>query len=354
MEAEEAEGAEGAEEFKAKLVSTYSTIIDIIKLNGRKGVVSFKRQETYRKAIDIVNEINLEDFDNLDKVIEHLKNELTLKPRKVMEQMIKNDGLVILEDKEPYYSAQIKNGTIVGENNVDVFKELSKLTGIGIGIGPSGIKELMEMGIKSIDELKEIYKKDKFASFRKGLKGPLIKYFTGMVHDSGKNERNVITKWKEIIDKVISGFDVKFGIAGSYYREASLVGDIDYVVVAKNNVILYESMIGIMEGLKKNIKTLLTEKDPKKGDECVLKAWIIGVGGAENIKIEIYGYSGCSFEIAHFARSAETELQKKIRYHANRLGYKLSATGLYHRENDKIVDGIDTLDELFKKLDWKG
>ena len=103
------------------------------------------------------------------------------------------------------------NGKIVkkeGNENLEAFQNLNALTGIGIGIGDAAIKELAEMGYSSIAELKKIYDTDQFKNFRKGIRGPLCKYFEGTVRIE-KMSREEATKWKTTIDSLISSIEYR-------------------------------------------------------------------------------------------------------------------------------------------------
>ncbi len=154
--------------FSNDLVLTYETILDLSKINGDSGIANRKRQETYANAVIIVKEtdicLNILNFvNNLDL--------LTEKPKKIMKELFAK-GQVILEKKEPYNGVTIKNGKIVDgeiDKNLEAFKNLSVLTGIGIGVGDSGIKELIKMEFKTIDQLKIIYEENKFVNFRKNV-----------------------------------------------------------------------------------------------------------------------------------------------------------------------------------------
>jgi predicted nucleotidyltransferase len=377
--------------FIKDLINCYEVMLDLIKINGDSGIVNKKRKETYQKAIEFVK--GVDTSVDIQTFIKKISTGLTEKPKKIMKELFAN-GEVTLEDKSPYNGATIKNGKVVGaEEEIEAFKNLSVLVGIGIGLGDAGVKDLVRMGYTSIDELRLLYEKDKFESFRKGLQGPLRKYFEGTVRIE-KMSREEATKWRdtisEIVEKVISEIDddeiiIKHKIGGSYARKKEEIGDIDYVVVvndkkdqSKANITLYNLMNNVLDLITEvnDIGNLLVELDsvtetpskPIKGKRysTSIKLWF--KVGKLKTKVEIYGYSNTDFVFPYFARSAEVNLQKKVKMQALRNGYKLSPWSLDLKDTDMSIetvpeqvelirqklgkDKIETIKELFEFLDY--
>lgn len=378
------------QEFKKDLIKTYEILLDIIKINGDSGIVNKKRQETYRRAIDYVKELDVKELDvdlSLESFIKELSC-LTEKPKKLMKELFTN-GEVVLENKSPYNGITIKKGNIVGEEEtIMAFKNLSILTGIGIGLGNSGVKDLIKMGFTSIDQLKIIYEQNKFENFRKGLKIPLCKYFEGTVRIE-KMSREEATKWKNIINEIVdisideigSNADqnnfCKHKIAGSYARKQEQIGDIDYIIVVNgknSNNILYNIMNSVLDKLTEvtvigeDLKVELdsvTETPSKaiigKRYTTAIKLWF--KVGILKTKIEIYGYTDAEFCFPYFARSGEVNLQKKVKLLAIKKGYKLSPFGLFLKESDEEIDKtivsekigknkIESIRDLFNILEY--
>ncbi len=332
--------------FSKNLISTYEIILDLIKMNGDTGIVNKKRQETYKRAVNAVKDVGTDKSPV--EFTKELGLILTEKPKKIMKELF-TKGQVTLEDKIPYNGATIKNGRIVGEdtNELEAFKNLSILTGIGIGLGDSGIKDLIRIGYTSIDQLKEIYEQDKFAKFRKGLQGPLRKYFEGNVRIE-KMSREEATKWRdtifEIVNSVIMEEDVivKHKIAGSYARKRDEIGDIDYVVVVNGsnaNQALYNIMNNILDKLAEvteiggdlSVELDSVTETPSKAVKgkrysTAIKMWF--KVGSLKTKVEIYGYANTEFIFPYFARAGEVDLQKKVKMQALKKGYKLSPFGI--------------------------
>jgi DNA polymerase/3'-5' exonuclease PolX len=384
--------------FAKDIISTYEIIFELIRINGDSGIVNRKRQETYKKAITTVKEIDTKL--ELSKFVSCLEDTLTEKPKKIMKDLLKK-GEVILEDKPPYNGTIVRNGKIVGEegNEMEAFKNLSILSGIGIGLGDSGIKELVKMGYNSIEQLKDIYEEDKFENFRKGLQGPLRKYFEGTVRIE-KMSREEAGKWGDVISKIVENAVVlledseketviiKHKMAGSYARKQKEIGDIDYLIVVndktdpeKANNVLYKIMLNVLDDLAevndidpdKSFPVSLdsvTETPSKaikdKRYTTAIKMWF-KVGNLKT-KIEIYGYTNTQFVFPYFARAGEVNLQKKVKLHALKRGYKLSPWGLDFKDTDKSIENdseqiylikqkigkekIETIRELFDFLNY--
>ncbi len=360
--------------FKNKLIATYEIILDLVKMNGDAGIVNKKRQETYKRAIASVKELNHEL--NPVAFTKELDLILTEKPKKIMKELFVK-GEVILENKPPYNGVTIKNGKIIKEENNDLeaFKNLSILSGIGIGIGDSGIKDLIRSGYTSVEQLKTIYEQDKFINFRKGLQGPLCKYFEGTFRIE-KMSREEATKWRDVISTIVdsvinehgdTGSNFKHKIAGSYARSRSInpqqkIGDIDYVVVSngpKSNTSLYEIMNNILDQLSEVTKIddlpvkldSVTETPSKavKGRKysTSIKMWF--KIGSLKTKIEIYGYANTEFIFPYFARAGDVDLQKKVKIQALKKGYKLSPWSLDLKDTDISIDTIPEQVELIRQ-----
>jgi len=365
------------ESFKNVLLSTYEIILDIIKMNGDNGIVNRKRQETYYRAIHELS--NLSTEQELGNFVKELNSVLTEKPKKIMKELLSSDQIT-LDQKAPYNGIIIKNGKILTEegeiDELEAFKNLSILAGIGIGIGVSGIKDLIKMGYSSIEELKIEYEKDKLASFRKGLQTPLCKYFEGTVRIE-KMSREEATKWRDklssIIDDVItaySSFEIKHKIAGSYARKKQEIGDIDYIIVVNSNSansdpnsdpnsILYKIMNKVLDKLteitciggEEEVEFESVTETPSKAIKgkrysTSIKMWF--KIGLQKRKIEIYGYTNAKFIYPFFARSAEVNLQKKLKMQAIRHGYKLSPWSLDLKDTDICIETIPEQVELIE------
>lgn len=375
-------------DFKNDLISTYNEIINIIRIYGDTDIVNKKRQDTYLKSINIINHIHTDD---LLKFIDLLNSSLTEKPKKIMNALYLK-GEIKLDDKYPYNGYIIKKGELIGDlSYINSFKNISILVGKGIGIGDIGVKELINMGYSSIEQLKKEYNENKLVNLRKGLRNPLLKYFKGNVRLE-KMSREEATKWKIILKNIInnqiinnSDVNIKHKISGSYARGKEYIGDIDYVIVVnhkdnkKANDILYNLMINILDKLTEvtdigNLKVSLDSvvEIPIKSDNIkrystCIKLWF-NVDDKKT-KIEIYGYTNTKFIYPYFARSANVNLQKKVKLQAMRKGLKLSPWGLIIKDTDINIEdqpkyiefikdkleknSIDSIKDIFTILDYK-
>jgi len=342
------------EEFKNDLLATYQAIVDIIKYRGISGIVNQKRQETYIGAIEIVKE---QQADSM--FIQRLESLLTLKPSKIMKDLFK-DGQVTMENKEPYNGVTIRYGEIISPTeNIQAFRNLSILLGIGIGIGPESVKNLIQLGYSTIDELKEIYERDKFADFRKGLQGPLIKYFEGM-HRTIKMTREDASKWAKILEDIVNDIvkgdvNITHSMAGSYARGKEEIGDIDYLIVVNgpdSGNKLYEIMNCLLDRLSTKLENVqeiletpsLPPKDKNKRYSTSIKMWFKNATGGSGTKVEIYGYSNAKFMFPFFARAGDVRQQKDVKFQAIKAGYKLGPWSL-----DKDDIDVENYPELIRK-----
>ena len=267
-----------------------------------------------------------------------------------------NNGYVILENKSPYYGLIISHG-ILSNNILQSYQNISFLTEIGIGIGDSSIKELVEMGYTNIDQIKNNYKE-----FRKGLKNPLNKYFKG--HISTNLTKEEATKWVIYFNKIIKNIDknIIFNIAGSYARGEDIIGDIDYVIVSKSDISLWNTMFKLYNRLSSiytnDISFDTALQYPKKYTNKKYYSTNIKILFKTKkgiIKVEIYGYSKCKFIYPYFSRTANTELQKKIKLYASKKNILLSPWGLIDKNTNDIVKGseyIKNIEDLYTFLNY--
>jgi DNA polymerase/3'-5' exonuclease PolX len=371
-------------EFVNELVSTFEILLDISRMGGDSGIANKRRQETYKKAIDIIN--NADTDNDISVFVKLMETSLTEKPKKFMKELLAK-GILVLDKKPPYNGIIIKRGKIVDndiDSNIEAFKNLSVLTGIGIGLGDSGTKELVKMGFKHIEQLQKEYDENKFVNFRKGLQGPLCRYFEGTVRIE-KMTREEATKWRDVISKIVTSvvaienpenaYNVEHKIAGSYARKQEMIGDIDYIIVVNSdsNQELYNIMMRVLDDLSEvtDIGNLPVELDlvsetPSRPNNTERYATSIKMWfkvGILKTKIEIYGYTNCEFVFPYFARSAEVNLQKKIKIHASKRGFRLSPYGLFLSNTDEEVSSqvifnkigknqISTIRNLFDFLEY--
>ena len=352
---------------KHELIQTYSTIIDIIRYGGDSGIVTNRRQQAYRTAIKVVRE--KEPVTNFYK---ELLAELTAKPAKVLKDIYK-DGKTVLEDKKPYHGMTIQNGKVVPNSDyakkyveeLESFGNLSHLTGIGIGIGDSSVQELIKMGYKNIDDLKKVYDENQFVDFRKGLNGPLCAYFEGSTREE-RMTREEASDWEVVLEAISEELKKKHKkllhkMAGSYARKKKTIGDIDYLLTIESAEEMYDILNEMLDKVSEINKVGSDEvvvdsveetpSKPKKDKRYAsgIKLWF--VRNDKKVKVEIYGYAlpADQWCFPYFARSGNVTLQKRIKYHASKKGYKLGAWSLDKRGTDTPVWEFPDGRELIKK-----
>lgn len=351
-----------------RLIKDFETIVAVVKHRGSGGIVNFKRIQTYKETVDLLQSLSEEPRFKDSKIntntkkqfLEFLKEHMKNKPKAfgLIKQVLETNKMQ-LENKPPYGGIVIKKGIIQDrqiENEIRGFSQLSRLLGKGTGLGNVSVNELIRMNYDSIEKLKKEYDKNKFEKFRKGLKTPLIKFFEGTTRED-KMPRKEATEWKKIISKMVTDISKKIKtpilheIAGSYARGREIIGDIDYVITVDNDKDLYKMMLALTEKLqkvtkvgKKSVKFVRFDEKPKPKNpkkerySTTIKLWFLGNDG-KHTKVEIYSYSQPSdhFIFSLFARSGSVWQQKKVRFHASKEGFKLSQWGIDKKGTDNSV-----------------
>ena len=108
------------------------------------------------------------------------------------------------------------------DENYYFIQELRKI----YGIGESNIEKILKAGIKSIDDLKEnthlLNDKQKIG----------LKYYKDL---NKRIPRDEYLKHKNILEKDLKGKDLTYDFVGSFRRESSNMGDIDFLVMKSDD-----------------------------------------------------------------------------------------------------------------------
>ncbi len=108
------------------------------------------------------------------------------------------------------------------DENYYFIQELRKI----YGIGESNIAKILKAGIKSIDELKDnthlLNDKQKIG----------LKYYKDL---NKRIPRDEYLKHKKILEKDLKGKDLTYDFVGSFRRESSHMGDIDFLVMKSDD-----------------------------------------------------------------------------------------------------------------------
>lgn len=195
------------------------------------------------------------------------------------------------------------------------------------GIGPKKAKELINMGILSVKELKE----NKLTEIQKiGLK-----YYKDLKKKIKRREAEDVKKMLEVEFKKLDK-NGEIVLAGSYYRGKKLLGDIDIVLVSnKNNL---KEFIDILSN--KNILIGSFGKNIKNNYSGLIRVNNI----VRHIDIHMVKKEMLEYHMLYF--SSGELYSRKIRKIAKEKGYKLNEKGLY--KNNKRLN--ITVKELYKLL----
>ncbi|ADO67492.1 putative family X DNA polymerase [Cafeteria roenbergensis virus] len=258
---------------------------------------------------------------------------------------------------EKGYIDELKGYTAPKNNKEDIIKNLEEV----INIGRSTAKELVESGVKSVDDLKKKVNTKKIEVNSKILLG--LKYYQKIQE---RIPRNHITEINEFIKNRINFLNKKekltaenkyiFKICGSYRRNKPTSGDIDILITQKNTS---KTSKYLDEHLPKIIQMF---KQPWKGNNFkpflidnltdITPTKYMGFAQFKNnlpFRIDIRFVSYDSFYTALLYFTGSDEFNKVMRNIAKDKGYKLSEYGLFKIDSKNQVP-IKSEEHVFKIL----
>ena len=204
------------------------------------------------------------------------------------------------------------------------------------GVGPKKAQELVNTGVKTIDELRT-RQNDLLNDIQKvGLK-----YYDQLLERIPRSEIEEYEKiFKENFDKVAKGSqDANFEIVGSYRRGAQTSGDIDVIITGKTGVV-YKAFVDellktgiILEVLSRgSSKTLVIAKLPGlyEGKERI----------ARRVDFLYAPPDEFAFAILYFTGSKT--FNTVMRQYGLDKGYTFNEHGIYRLENKKKGEKVET------------
>ena len=204
------------------------------------------------------------------------------------------------------------------------------------GVGPKKAQELVNTGVKTIDELRT-RQNDLLNDIQKvGLK-----YYDQLLERIPRSEIEEYEKiFKENFDKVVKGSpDANFEIVGSYRRGAQTSGDIDVIITGKTGVV-YKAFVDellktgiILEVLSRgSSKTLVIAKLPGlyEGKERI----------ARRVDFLYAPPDEFAFAILYFTGSKT--FNTVMRQYGLDKGYTFNEHGIYRLENKKKGEKVET------------
>ena len=208
------------------------------------------------------------------------------------------------------------------------------------GVGPAKAKELMDMGIKSVQQIADM-DKEKIEEILNDKQRIGLKYYDDI---QARIPYNEIKKHEKYLKKVLKGIDPTsdLTIAGSYRRKCKTSGDIDILIRAKDKSVLKE----FVQHLK---------ADGYMTEELALGSKkFMGIGHFENnpnrrIDIMVTTEKEYPFAILYFTGSAD--FNPKMRQIALDKGFSLNEYSLTHLDTKKDLDQVfKSEDEIFEFL----
>ena len=248
-------------------------------------------------------------------------------------------GPTILSKMDEY----IKTGTLsVFEKEKD--NPLTWMTDIH-GIGPKKATELIEKGIRSIDDLRE-----KQEDLLNNTQKIGLKYYEDTIKRIPRTE---IDEYKKMFDKEfkkIAETDSQYEIVGSYRRGAKTSGDIDVIITSQNPDVFKKFVDSMKEtGI---ILEILSYGNTKALVIAKLK-------DSETARRVDFMYSPSdeyAFAILYFTGSKA--FNTVMRGHALKMGISLNEHGVYKKDvgekkGDKMSVDVKTEEDIFKLLNLK-
>tara|TARA_B100000795_G_scaffold132725_1_gene99055 strand:- start:2604 stop:5663 length:3060 start_codon:yes stop_codon:yes gene_type:complete len=209
------------------------------------------------------------------------------------------------------------------------------------GIGPKVASKLVDLNIKTIEELRE--RSDVLNNVQK--KG--LKYYEALLERIPRSE---INKYNIKLNKLFPNGDSKMQIVGSWRRQAKTSGDID--IIMSGDASDYTNFIDILIKKKVLIEVLSRGKIKTLGISQLTPSSI-----PRRIDFMFTGKAEFPFAVLYFTGSKIFNTLMRAR--AQDLGYTMNEHGLYHMVKNKKGDKItqEFADEAsifaFLGIEWR-
>jgi DNA polymerase beta len=251
---------------------------------------------------------------------------------------------------------ELKDFKDVSNKDKKILEELESIVGVGKVVA----KDLFDMGITSVKDLKKKIKSGEIEVNDKIKLG--VKYYGKFQGDIPRKEITYIYDIiKSIINKMNKKQDEKnkyiFEICGSYRREKPTSGDIDILIsklnINSNNTDNINHLEIFINKLKENIE--MNDEQPLLVDDITDKNPETKYMGfakykdnpVRRIDIRFIPYDSYYSALLYFTGSAE--LNKKMRIIAKKEGYKLSEYGLIKLDDGTKIN-ISSEHDIFEVL----
>jgi DNA polymerase/3'-5' exonuclease PolX len=291
----------------------------------------------------LINSFRLNSIKNALKVIESVNFKITSSEQLKNYKNIGQGTLKRIDEILKTGKLQEVKITEKQENYILLFEELEKIYGIG---RKTAYDLFSKYNVKSINDLIYKIKSGQIVNLPKNILTGL-KYYDKIKCNI---PRETIDKILPFLKNELLSIDPHLlgTICGSYRRLKHTVNDIDFLIVHPKLVTekdINKSKINYLETFIKNlikkkyIIASLTRSDVKTTYRGIFKGYI-------RIDIRFIPYE--SFYSAYLYFTGSGDFNKKIRLHANHLGYTLSEYGLFD-SSDKMVK-INSEKDIFNIL----
>ncbi|MCO5609376.1 hypothetical protein L7F22_063602 [Adiantum nelumboides] len=221
------------------------------------------------------------------------------------------------------------------------------------GVGPKLAQKLYQAGHRSVDDLVEERSLSQMARIG-------AKYYNDLVQRIPRDEVEVAEKFvQDIGESLCPG--IWISVAGSYRRGNATCGDIDFLVTHPNGYSHRGFLIKLVEKLRSDGFVSEGVHCTNHSSEGTNKVdTFMGVGRVPEFQlygrldIKVYPKETFAFALVYF--TGNDVLNRKIRYAAQRKGFKLNDKGLYRRYGGKkglsSTESVlcETEEEVFEKI----
>ena len=303
---------------------------DLLKLMKKKR--DNVHQLAYKRAIETVRGIT-EDITRVDQ----LKGKKFIGPIIIskMEEYLQTGTLQLFEREkaEPGYAMN------------EVYEQFSNI----YGVGPKKAQDLIDKGIKSMDELREKQGELLNESQKAGLK-----YYDDILKRIPRKEIDEYNDvFKKTLEKVLEkeeteNKDARYEIVGSYRRGLPESGDIDMILTSPNKSLFKKFTDALLE------ESIILETLSSGASKCLVIARLPNRGTARRVDFLYSSPEEFPFAILYFTGSKE--FNTVMRAHALTMGVTLNEHGLSKKEPGKkkeemIADKFMTEQDIFTYLD---
>jgi DNA polymerase (family 10) len=291
-------------------------------LRHKKVNTAEKRKNEYKALAyyNVFKTLTLMDPNSKAKEDDILKMPLTPHMKNKIINLIKTDKTGFISEDKTGFISEDKTG-FISEDKTELYTSLLKI----MGMGKNKAKQLLDMGLTSISQLKN----KKYSSMLNNESLIYLEY--NPIHSI---PRHLI----EDLEKKCS--NVYF--AGSYRRGKSASGDID-IITTKN--------------LDKTFDEINYNKSAviyKNGEDIISFLLNINNDGKTYVQVDLFHVEPENLIPMLTYATGSKKFNVRMRGIAKRLGYKLNQKGLYYRSNEKLVKIFKTEKELFNilKMDY--